>query len=156
MSYDTGDAGNTGIAGVSPASIKECLSTYSQLCNVYNNGKTQQAASPQLLSVGFGVVGLNTGAAGTAGASPTYPNKSDWETQAGSQSSLCVSLGQELTVPPTMSSNSLVMACWRLLLYCSESWRSSSSALSVAVCMATMRAACSLALLSSRAVYTMR
>lgn len=67
---------------------------------------------------------------------------------------VCIGLRprQLFTEPPTMSSSSLVMACWRLLLYCRLSSRNSSSALSVAVCMATMRAACSLALLSSSAV----
>ena len=54
--------------------------------------------------------------------------------------------------PPTISRSSLVIACWRDLLYCRLSVRSNSSALSVAVCIATMRAACSEALLSNSAV----
>ena len=54
--------------------------------------------------------------------------------------------------PPTMSSNSLVMACWRVLLYIKVSSWSKSSALSVAICIAMVRAACSDAFESSKAV----
>ena len=54
--------------------------------------------------------------------------------------------------PPIMSNSSEVIACWRALLYASVSCSISSSALSVATCIAITRAECSAARLSSRAV----
>ena len=56
---------------------------------------------------------------------------------------------QEAAEPPMISSNSLVMACWRVLLYCNVSSWMRSFALSFAVCMAIMRAACSEVAVSS-------
>src|SRR5512140_2822020 len=58
------------------------------------------------------------------------------------------------SAPPTMSRMSLVIVCWRILLYWSSYAPASSRALSVALCMATMRAACSLACDSRMAWYT--
>ena len=55
-------------------------------------------------------------------------------------------------LPDTISSSSLVIACWRPLLYSSVSSAIRSSALSVAICMAIIRAACSAAVESSNAV----
>ena len=63
-----------------------------------------------------------------------------------------VSFQDYARLPPTMSSSSLVMACWRRLLYSRVSCSSSSSALSLASCIATVRAACSAAQLSSSTV----
>ena len=45
--------------------------------------------------------------------------------------------------PPTMSSNSEVIACWRILLYCNCKSSNNLPALSFAICMARIRAACS-------------
>ena len=54
--------------------------------------------------------------------------------------------------PPIISSSSLVMACWRVLLYCRVSSWIRSLALSLAVCIAIMRAACSEVVVSSNVV----
>lgn len=45
--------------------------------------------------------------------------------------------------PPTISSNSEVIACWRILLYCNCKSSNNLPALSFAICMARIRAACS-------------
>ena len=58
----------------------------------------------------------------------------------------------ETAAPPMISSNSLVMACWRVLLYCKVNCWIKSFALSLAVCMAIIRAACSAVEVSSRIV----
>ena len=55
----------------------------------------------------------------------------------------CGLVGAYFMLPPMMSSSSLVMLCWRVLLYCMVSSCIRSSALSVAACMASIRAACS-------------
>ncbi len=54
-------------------------------------------------------------------------------------------LAASASAPPTISKISFVIACWRTLLYASCNAPTSSLALSVALRMATMRAACSLA-----------
>lgn len=56
------------------------------------------------------------------------------------------------SAPPTISSISLVMAAWRALLYESLSSLSKSCALSVALCIAVIRAPCSEAVESSSAL----
>ena len=55
-------------------------------------------------------------------------------------------------VPPMMSNNSLVMACWRPLLYTTVRSCIKLLALSVAICMAMLRVACSDALESKSVV----
>ena len=54
--------------------------------------------------------------------------------------------------PPTISNSSLVIACWRLLLYITVRSCNKSFALSVAICIAIVRAACSEAFESSNTV----
>ena len=62
------------------------------------------------------------------------------------------SAARQAMVPPMMSNSSLVMACWRPLLYTTVRSCIKLLALSVAICMAMLRVACSDALESKRVV----